>query len=73
MCSTGSFGAGNDKSTHRGNAGPPGTGSNGNAGPIDAAGHAVDPAAQTYLKQIAAYEIWAKQQVENAKRQLGTA
>ena len=28
------------------------TGSNGNAGPVSADGLAVDPAAQTYLKQI---------------------
>ena len=29
-----------------------GTGSNGNAGPVNAAGFAVDPAAETYKKQI---------------------
>ena len=29
-----------------------GTGSNGNAGPVNAAGFAIDPAAETYKKQI---------------------
>merc|ERR1712127_34466 len=57
----------------RGNRGPGQTGSNGNAGPVNAAGQAYDPAAETYKKQVAAYQIWAEQQVENAKRQLGTA
>jgi hypothetical protein len=39
--------------TFRGNKGPAGTGSNGNAGPISAdTGLAVDPAAETYKKQI---------------------
>ena len=39
--------------TFRGNKGPAGTGSNGNAGPISAdTGLAIDPAAETYKKQI---------------------
>merc|ERR1712008_650234 len=57
----------------RGNRGPGQTGSNGNAGPVNAAGQAYDPAAETYKKQIIAYTLWAEQQVENGKRQLGTA
>merc|ERR1712014_535402 len=57
----------------RGNRGPGLTGSNGNAGPVNAAGQAYDPAAETYKKQIEAYTRWAEQQVENAKNQLGTA
>merc|ERR1712014_304876 len=56
-----------------GNRGPGLTGSNGNAGPVNAAGQAYDPAAETYKKQIEAYTRWAEQQVENAKNQLGTA
>jgi len=32
-----------------------------------------DPAAETYKKQILAYQAWAERQVENAKNQLGTA
>ena len=36
----------------RGNRGPGQTGSNGNAGPVNAAGAAIDPAAETYKKQV---------------------
>ena len=36
----------------RGNRGPGNTGSNGNAGPVNAAGAAYDPAAETYKKQV---------------------
>jgi len=36
----------------RGNRGPGLTGSNGNAGPVNAAGQAYDPAAETYKKQL---------------------
>merc|ERR1719318_1169967 len=57
----------------RGNQGPGQTGSNGNAGPVSAAGLAYDPAAETYKQQIIAYQAWAEQQVENARGQLGTA
>ena len=58
--------------TFKGNKGPEGTGSNGNAGPVDqATGVAVDPAAETYKKQIAAYIKWAEQQQENAKNIIG--
>merc|ERR1712221_46379 len=74
VCPVGAFGAdGQSKVLARGNKGPGLTGSNGNAGPINAAGLAVDPAAETYKKQIIAYQKWAEQQVENAKSQLGTA
>jgi hypothetical protein len=88
VCTAGAFGAdGQSKVLARGNRGPGQTGSNGNAGPLDAAGLAVDPAAETYKKQvlagtlnpwttlpqIIAYQLWAEQQVENGKRQLGTA
>merc|ERR1711936_983683 len=57
---------GRSRVSARGNRGPGLTGSNGNAGPVNAA-------AETYKKQIEAYTRWAEQQVENAKRQLGTA
>eukprot|EP00090_Calanus_glacialis_P041379 TRINITY_DN7296_c0_g1_i1.p1 TRINITY_DN7296_c0_g1~~TRINITY_DN7296_c0_g1_i1.p1 ORF type:complete len:133 (-),score=37.96 TRINITY_DN7296_c0_g1_i1:84-482(-) len=74
VCPLGAFGAdGQSRVLARGNKGPGQTGSNGNAGPINAAGQAYDPAAETYKKQIIAYQAWAEQQVENAKRQLGTA
>merc|ERR1711970_533566 len=33
-------------------------GSDGNAGPVNAAGQAYDPAAETYKKQIEAYTRW---------------
>merc|ERR1711892_1439041 len=74
VCPLGAFGSdGQRRVLARGNKGPGQTGSNGNAGPINAAGQAYDPAAETYKKQIIAYQAWAEQQVENAKRQLGTA
>jgi hypothetical protein len=71
VCRSGTFGAGNDRTTFRGNAGPHNTGSNGNAGPISEDGLPVDPAAQTYLKQIEAYKLWEKQQEENNKKIIG--
>merc|ERR1712200_4684 len=74
VCPQGAFGAdGKSQVLARGNVGPGQSGSNGNAGLINAAGHAYDPAAETYKKQIEVYTRWAEQQVENAKRQLGTA
>ena len=75
VCREGAYGSdGQSKVLARGNKGPGQTGSNGNAGPISAeTGLAIDPAAETYKKQIIAYQKWAEQQVENAKRQLGTA
>merc|ERR1712121_537448 len=74
VCPLGAFGSdGQSRVLARGNKGPGQTGSNGNAGPINAAGQAYDPAAETYKKQILAYQVWAERQVENAKNQLGTA
>ena len=74
VCPQGAFGSdGRTKTTFRGNQGPEHTGSNGNAGPVNAAGQPVDPAAETYRKQIEQYQRWAEQQVQNAKHQLGTA
>lgn len=53
VCPTGAFTNDNRSVTFRGNKGPEGTGSNGNAGPVSAdTGLAVDPAAETYKKQI---------------------
>lgn len=62
-------------STNRvvGNKGPGQTGSNGNAGPLNAAGQAVDPAAQLKIQQDIAYTAWAEQQIKNAEKQLGFA
>ena len=62
VCPTGNVGAGGDSVTFRGNRGHKGTGSNGNAGPIGNNGLPVDPAAQTYLKQIEAYQAWAERE-----------
>merc|ERR1712192_284300 len=74
VCSHGSYGSDGESSVQaRGNQGPGLTGSNGNAGPVSAAGLAYDPAAEAYRQQVLAYQAWAHQQVENAKGQLGTA
>jgi len=64
---------GQSGTSFKGNKGPKNTGSNGNAGPIGNKGQPIDPAAETYKKQILAYQKWAEQQVKNAERQLGTA
>ena len=50
--------------TFRGNKGPTGTGSNGNAGPLNQAGFAVDPAAVSLLKQQEEYIKWAEKQAK---------
>ena len=74
VCPQGAFGSdGRTKVTFRGNQGPKHTGSNGNAGPVNAAGQPIDPAAETYRRQIEQYQRWAELQVRNAKRQLETA
>jgi len=74
VCPHGSYGSDGESSVQaRGNQGPGLTGSNGNAGPVSAAGLAYDPAAEAYRQQVLAYQAWAQQQVENAKGQLGTA
>merc|ERR1711973_557493 len=74
VCPLGAFGAdGQSKVLARGNKGPGQTGSNGNAGPLNAAGYAIDPAAELKKKQDIAYTLWAEQQIKNAERQLGTA
>ena len=73
VCPTGAFTIDNRFVSQRGNQGPSGTGSNGNAGPINQAGLAVDPAAVSLLKQQERYTKWAEQQVANAAKQLGTA
>merc|ERR1719418_182111 len=71
VCPLGAFGAdGQSRVQFRGNKGPGLTGSNGNAGPISQAGLPIDPAAETYKKQIEAYQKWAEQQVKNAEKQL---
>ena len=41
-----------NKTPCRGNQGPGLTGSNGNAGPINGEGLPIDPAAETYKKQV---------------------
>merc|ERR1712121_367012 len=56
VCPLGAFGSdGQSRVLHRGNKGPGQTGSNGNAGPLNAAGQAVDPAAQLKIQQDIAY------------------
>ena len=63
VCPTGAFGSDKkSKVTFRGNLGPGYTGSNGNAGPVNAAGQPIDPAAETYKRQIEQYQRWAEQQ-----------
>ena len=53
VCPLGAFGAdGRSRVQFRGNQGPGLTGSNGNAGPVNQAGQPVDPAAETYKKQV---------------------
>merc|ERR1719486_1219650 len=61
-CPTGAIRNDGTKVTHRGNKGPGFTGSNGNSGPLNAAGQAVDPAAVSLLKQQERYIEWAKKQ-----------
>merc|ERR1711971_1422820 len=74
VCPLGAFGAdGQTRVLARGNKGPGQTGSNGNAGPLNAAGFAVDPAAELKKKQDLAYTAWAEQQIKNAEKQLGFA
>merc|ERR1712158_325194 len=74
VCPLGAFGSdGQSRVLHRGNKGPGQTGSNGNAGPLNAAGQAIDPAAELFKKQQLEYTAWAEQQIRNAERQLGTA
>ena len=74
VCPLGAFGSdGQSRVLARGNKGPGQTGSNGNAGPLNAAGQAIDPAAELKKKQDIAYTLWAEQQIKNAERQLGTA
>merc|ERR1712226_316900 len=71
VCPLGAIGVSNESVNHRGNKGPGQTGSNGNSGPVSADGRPIDPAAQTYLKQIEAYKLWEKQQEENNKKIIG--
>merc|ERR1712157_268940 len=74
VCPLGAFGAdGQSRVLARGNKGPGQTGSNGNAGPLNAAGYAIDPAAELKKKQDIAYTLWAEQQIRNAEKQLGFA
>ena len=74
VCPLGAFGAdGQSRVLARGNKGPGQTGSNGNAGPLNAAGQAIDPAAELFKEQQLEYTAWAEQQIRNAERQLGTA
>ena len=63
VCPTGAYTSDNRFVTFRGNKGGAGTGSNGNAGPINQAGVAVDPAAISLLKQQEEYIKWAERQV----------
>lgn len=56
VCPLGAFGSdGMSRVQHSGNQGPGQTGSNGNAGPVNSAGLPIDPAAETYKKQVWRY------------------
>ena len=69
VCPTGNIGAApNERVSFRGNKGPGLTGSNGNAGPVNEQGLPIDPAAETYKKQIEAYQQWELQQAANNER-----
>merc|ERR1712018_550613 len=70
VCPTGAITNDGRFVTNRGNKGSAGTGSNGNAGPVNAAGFAVDPAAETYKKQIAAFQATALRQQAAAARDI---
>lgn len=53
VCPLGAFGSdGKSRVQYRGNQGPGQTGSNGNAGPVNSVGLPIDPAAETYKKQV---------------------
>merc|ERR1711956_92966 len=67
VCPTGAFTNDGRQTTFRGNKGPTGTGSNGNAGPLNQAGLAVDPAAVSLLKQQEEYIKWAQRQAAGRK------
>merc|ERR1739842_65054 len=71
VCPTGAFTNDDRFVSFKGNRGATGTGSNGNAGPINQeTGVAVDPAAVSLLKQQQDYIKWAEQQVANAAKQV---
>merc|ERR1712002_858614 len=70
VCPTGAITNDGRFVTNRGNKGSAGTGSNGNAGPVNAAGFAIDPAAETYKKQIAAFQATALRQTAAAERDI---
>ena len=67
VCPTGAFRNDGTQTAFTGNKGPTGTGSNGNAGPINQVGLAVDPAAVSLLKQQEEYIKWAERQVAGRK------
>lgn len=67
VCPNGAFTNDNRFVTFRGNKGSAGTGSNGNAGPVNQGGFAVDPAAVSLLKQQEEYIKWAEKQVAGRK------
>merc|ERR1712018_542002 len=70
VCPTGAITNDGRFVTNRRNKGSAGTGSNGNAGPVNAAGFAIDPAAETYKKQIAAFQATALRQTAAAERDI---
>merc|ERR1712218_311914 len=68
VCPTGAITNDGRHVTFKGNKGPTGTGTGGNAGPINqATGLAVDPAAVSLLKQQQEYIKWAERQVAGRK------
>merc|ERR1711992_154409 len=68
VCPTGAVTNDGRHVTFKGNKGPTGTGTGGNAGPINqATGLAVDPAAVSLLKQQQEYIKWAERQVAGRK------
>jgi len=69
VCPTGAITNDGRSVTFRGNRGPAGTGSNGNAGPISG-GLPIDPAAETFKKQIQRYREFELRQQAAAERDI---
>merc|ERR1712228_552110 len=69
VCPTGAITNDGRSVTFRGNRGPAGTESNGNAGPISG-GLPIDPAAETFKKQIQRYREFELRQQAAAERDI---
>lgn len=68
VCPLGAIGVAGDSALFRGNKGPGQTGSNGNAGPIDALGRPVAQAEAAYFRQLENYQRQIERQQEADRR-----